>query len=148
MKKVGKTTRPFRHDLYQIPYDYTVEVTNRFKGLDLIDRAPEELWTEVCDIVQEAGVKTICKKKKCKKAKWLSEETLQIVVNRRGVKGKGENAEFQRIARRDKKALLSDQCKEIEGNNRMGKKRIFSFEKISLLENFLFKKIRDTKGTF
>ena len=73
LKKVGKTTRPFRYDLNQIPYDYTVEVTNRFKGLDLINRVPEELWTEVCDIVQEAGIKTIPKEKKCKKAKWLSE---------------------------------------------------------------------------
>ena len=78
LKKVGKTTRPFRYDLNQIPYDYTVEVRNRFKGLDLIDRVPEELWTEVCDTVQEAGIKTIPKKKKCKKAKWLSEEALQI----------------------------------------------------------------------
>ena len=78
MKKVGKTTTTFRHDLNQIPYDYTVEVRNRFKGLDLIDRVPEELRTEVCDIVQEAVIKTIPKKKKCKKAKWLSEEALQI----------------------------------------------------------------------
>ena len=77
MKKVGETTRPFRYDLNQIPYDYTVEVTNRFKELDLIDRVPEELWMEVCDIVQEAVIKTIPKKKKCKKAKWLSEEVLQ-----------------------------------------------------------------------
>ena len=83
MKKVGKTTRPLRYDLYQIPYDYTVEVTNRLKGqTDLIDRAPEELWTEVPDIVQEAGIKTIPKEKKCKKAKWLSEESLQIAENR------------------------------------------------------------------
>ena len=110
MKKVGKTTRPFRSDLNQIPYDYTVEVRNRFKGLDLIDRVPDELWNEVHDIVQEAGVKTIPKKKKCKNAKWLSEEALQIAVKRREVKGKGEkerythlNTEFQRIARRDKK---------------------------------------------
>ena len=80
--KVGKTTRPFRYDLNQIPYNYTVEVTNRFKGLDLIDRASEELWTEVCDIVQEAGIKTIPKKKKCKKAKWLSEKALQIAEKR------------------------------------------------------------------
>ena len=77
MKKVGKTTRSFRYDLNQIPYDYTVEVTNRFKGLDLIGRMPEELWTEVPDIIQETGIKTILKKKKCKKAKWLSEEALQ-----------------------------------------------------------------------
>ena len=112
-------------------------VTNRFKRLYLIDRVPEELWMEVCDIVQKAGIKTIPKEKKCKRAKWLSEEALQIAVNRREVKGKGEkerythlNAEFQRIARRDKKAFLSDQCKEIEENNRMGKTRD------------LFKKIR------
>ena len=118
-----------------------MEVTNRLKGLDLIDRVPEELWTEVHDTVQEAGVKTIHKKRKCKKAKWLSEEALQIAVKRE-VKGKGEkersihlNAEFQRIARRDKKAFLSDQCKEME-NNRMGKIRD------------LFKKIRDAKVTF
>ena len=126
MKKVGETTRPFRYDLNQIPYDYTVEVTNRFKALDLIDRDPEELWTEVHDIVQEAGIKTIPKKKKRKKAKWLSEDTLQIAEKRRGAKDKGEkerythlNAEFQRITRRDKKAFLRDQCKEIEENNRM-----------------------------
>ena len=90
MKKVGKTTRPLRYDLNQIPYDYTVEVTNRFKGFDLIDRMPEELWTEVHDIVQEAVTKTITKKKKCKKAKWLSEEALQIVEKRREAKGKRE----------------------------------------------------------
>ena len=127
----------------KIPYDYTVEVRNRFKGLDLIDRVPEELWMEVHDIVQEVGIKTISKKKKCKKAKWLSEEALQIVVKRREMKGKGEkerythlNAEFQRIARRDKKAFLSTQCKEIEENNRIRKTRD------------LFKKIRDTKETF
>ena len=83
MKKVGKTTRPYRYDLNQIPYDYTEEVRNRFKGLDLIDRMPDELWTDVCDIVQETGVKTILKKKKCKKVKWLSEESLQIAVKRR-----------------------------------------------------------------
>ena len=111
MKKVGKTTRPFRYDLNQIPYDYTVDVRNRFKELDLIDRVPEELWTEICDFVQEAVIKTIPKKKKCKKAKWLSEEALQIAVKRSETKGKGEKeryAEFQRIARRDKKAFLSD----------------------------------------
>ena len=143
LKKVGKTTRPFRYDLNQIPYDYTVEVRNRFKGLDLIDRVPDELWMEVCDIVQEAGIKTIPMEKKCKKAKWLSEEALQIALKRGEVKSKGEkerythlNAEFQRIARRDKKAFLSYQCKEIEENNIMGKTRD------------LFKKIRDTKGTF
>ena len=130
MKKVGKTIKPFRHDLNQIPYDYTVEVRNRFKGLDLIDRVPDELWMEVCDTVQETGIKTILKKKKCKKAKWLSGEALQIAVKRREAKSKGEkesythlNAEFQRIARRDKKAFVNDQCKEIEENNRMGKTR-------------------------
>ena len=109
MKKVGKTTKPFRYDVNQIPYDYTVEVTNRFKRLDLIDRVLEEVWTEVCDIVQEAVVKTIPKKQKCKKTKWLSEEALQIAEKRREAEGKGEkernthlNAEFQRRARRDK----------------------------------------------
>ena len=118
MKKVGKITRSFRYDLSQIPYDYTVDVRNRFKGLDLIDRVPDELWTEVHDIVKETGIKTIPKKKKCKKAKWLSEEALQIAVKTREVKGKGGkerynylNAEFQRIARRDKKAFFNDQCK-------------------------------------
>ena len=133
MTKVGKTTRKFRYDLNQIPYDYTVEVRNRFKGLDLIDKVPEELWTEVHDTVQEAGIKIIPKKKKCRKAKWLSEEALQIAEKRRKVKGKGEkeiyadlNAEFQTIARRDKKAFLSDQCKEIKENNRMGKLDISS----------------------
>ena len=142
LKKVGKTTRPFRYDLNQIPYDYTVEERNRFKGLDLIDRVPDELWREVHDIIQETGIKTIFKKKKCKKAKWLSEEALQIAVKRREAKSKGEkerythlNADFQRLARRYKKAFLSDQCKEIEENNRMGKTRGF------------FKKITDTKGT-
>ena len=89
MKKGGKTTRPFRYDLNQIPYDYTVEVRKRFKGLDLIDRVPDELWMEVHDIVQETGIKTILKKKKCKKAKWLSEKALQIAVKRREAKGKG-----------------------------------------------------------
>ena len=130
LKKVGKTTRPFRYDLNQIPYDYTVEVRNRFKGLGLIDTVPDELWMEVRDTVQETGSKTIPKKKKCKEAKWLSEEALQIAVKRREAKSKGEkerythlNAEFQRIARRDKKAFLSDQCREIEENNRMGKTR-------------------------
>ena len=109
MKKEGKTTRPFRYDLNQIPYDYTVEVRSRFKGLDLIDRVPDELWTEVREIVQETGIKTIPKKKKCKKAKWLSEQALQIAEKRREVKSKGEKeryiylkAEFQRISRRDK----------------------------------------------
>ena len=120
-----------------------MEVTNRFKGLDLINRVPEELWAEVRDIIQEGGIKTIPKKKKYKKAKWLSEEALQKAEKRREVKDKGEkeryshlNAEFQRTAMRDKKAFLSGQCKEIEENNRMGK------------TSDLFKKIRDTKGTF
>ena len=106
MKKVGKTTRPFRYDLNQIPYDYIVEVRNRFKGLDLIHRVPDELWTEVCDIVQETGIKTIPMEKKCIKVKWLSKEALQIATKRREAKGKGEkerytylNAEFQRIAK-------------------------------------------------
>ena len=108
MKKVGKTTRPFRYDLNQIPYDYTVEVRNRFKGLDLIDGVPDELWMEACDLVQETGIKIIPMEKKCKKAKWLSEEALQIAVKRREEKSKGEkerykhlNTEFQRIARRE-----------------------------------------------
>ena len=120
-----------------------MEVRNRFNGLDIIDRVLEELWTEVQDIVQEAGIKTIPKKRKCKKSKWLSEEALQITMKRTEVKGKGEkerythlNAEFQRISRRDKKVFLSDQCKEIEENNRMGK------------TSSLFKKIRDIKGIF
>ena len=141
MKKAGKTARPFRYDLNQIPYDYPVEVRNRFRGLDLIDRVPDELWNEVRGIVQETGIKTIPVEKKCKKAKWLSGEALQIAVIRREAKSKGEkerykhlNAEFQRIARRDKKAFFSDQCKEIEEKNGMGKTRD------------LFKKIRDTKG--
>ena len=115
LKKVGKTTRPYSYDLNHIPYNYTVEVTNRFKGLDLIDRVPKELWIEFHDILQEAMTNTIPKKKKCKKAKWLSEEALQIAEKIREVKVKGErerytylNAEFQRIARRDKKAFLSD----------------------------------------
>ena len=116
LNKLGKTTRPFKYNLNQIHYNYIVEVTNRFKGLDLIDRVPEELWTEVCDTVREAVIKIIPKKKKCKKAKWLSEEALEIVEKRRDVKVKGEketythlNAEFQGIPRRDKKAFLSDQ---------------------------------------
>ena len=112
-KEVGKTTRQFRHELKQIPYNYTVELTNRFKGLDLINRVPEELWMEVRDSVQEAVVKIIPKKKKCKNTKWLSEEALQIALKRREVEGKGEkerytqlNAEFQRMTRREKKALV------------------------------------------
>ena len=120
-----------------------MEVRNRFKGLDLIDRVPDELWNEVRNIVWKTGIKTIPVEKKYKKAKWLSEEALQIAVKRREAKSKGEkerykhlNAEFQRIARRDNKAFLSDQCKEIEEKNRMGKTRD------------LVKKIRDIKGTF
>ena len=143
MKKEGKTTLPLRYGLNQIPYDYTVEVRERFKGLDLIDRVPDELWTEVLDIVQETVIKTTPKKNKCKKVKWLSEEPLEIAEKRREAKGKGEkgrythlNAEFQIIARRDKKDFLGDQCKEIEENNRMGKTRD------------LFKKIIDAKQTF
>ena len=123
--------------------DSTVEVRNRFKGLDLIDRESDELWMEVHDIAQETGIKTIPMEKKCKKAKWLSEEALQIAVKRREAKSKGEKeryhhlkAEFQRIARRDKKAFLSNQCKEIEESNRIGKTRD------------LLKKIKATKGTF
>ena len=142
LKKVGKTTRPFRYDKsnpLQLLYSGSDKQIQGVRS----DRVPEELWTEVRDIVQEAGIKTIPKKKKCRKAKWLSEEALQIAEKRREVKGKGEkerythfNAEFQRIARRDKKAFLSDQCKEIEENNKMEKTRD------------LFKKIRDTKGIF
>ena len=119
MKKVGKTTRSFRYDLSQVPYDYTVEVRNRFKGLDLTDRVCDEPWTEVCDIAQESVIKTIPKKKKSKKAKWYTEEALQIGKKRREAKDKGAkeryihlNTEFQKIARTDKKAFLSDQCKE------------------------------------
>ena len=130
MKKVGETAGPFRYNLNQVPYDYTVEVRNRFKGLNLIDRESDELWMEAHDILQKTGFKTIPMEKKCKKAKWFSEDALQIAVKRREAKSKGEkeryshlNAEFQRIARRDKKAFLSDQCKETEGNNRMGKTR-------------------------
>ena len=126
-----------------MPYDYTVEVRNKLKGLDLIDTVPDELWNEVRDIVQETGIKIFPMEKKYKKAKWLSGEALQIAVKRTKAKCKREmerykhlNAEFQRIARRDEKAFLRDQCKEIEEKNRMGKMRD------------LFKKIRDTKGTF
>ena len=97
LKKVGKTTRWFRYDLSQIPYDYSVEVTNRFKGLDLMNRVPEEVWMEVRDIVQEAGIKTIPKEKKYKKAKWLSEEALQIAVNKREAKGKGEKERYTHL---------------------------------------------------
>ena len=143
MNKVGKITRPFTYDLNQIAYDHAVELRNRFKGLDLIDIVPDVLCKELGDTVKETGSKTIPKKKKCKKAKLLSEEALQIAVKRREAKSKGEkeryshlNAEFQRIAKRDKKVFRSDQCKGIEENNRMGKTRD------------LFKKIKDTKGTF
>ena len=143
MKKGEKTTRPFRYDLNQIPYDYTVGVRNRFKGLDLIDRVPDELRLEVHDIVQETGSKTIPKKKRCKKTKRLSEEASHTAEKQREPKGKGEKgrythlkAEFQRTAKRDKKAFFSDQCQETEENNRMLKTRD------------LFKKIKDTKGTF
>ena len=97
MKKVGKTARPFRYDLNQIRYDYTVEVRNRFKGLDLIDRVPDELWNEVPDIVQETGIKTIPMEKKCKKAKWLSGEALQITVKRRQAKSKGEKQRYKHL---------------------------------------------------
>ena len=130
------------YDLNQIPYDYTVEVRNRFKGLDLIDRVPDELWTEFHDIVQETGIKNIPMEKKCKKSKMAVWGGLTNSCEKKRSKSKGEkercnhmNAEFQRIARRDKKAFLSEQCEEIEEKNRMGKIRD------------LFKKIRDTKGT-
>ena len=122
LNKVEKTTRPFRYDLNQIPYDYTVKVRNRFKGLDVIDKVHEELWVEVRDTVQETGSRTIPKKKKSK-AKSLSEEALHIAVKRREAKNKGEekrythlNPEFERIAMRDKKGFLSNQCKEMEEN--------------------------------
>ena len=143
LKKVWKTTRPFRYDLSQIPNDYTMEGRNRFKWLNLVDRVSNELWTEVFDIVQETGSETIPNKHKWNKAKWLHEEALQIAEKRREAKCKGEKerythliSEFQTTTRRDKKAFLSDQCKEIEENNRMGKTRD------------LFKKIRDIKGIF
>ena len=136
MKKVGKTARPFRYDINKIPYDYTVEVRNRLKGLDLIDRVPDELWMEVRDIVQETRIKTTTRKRNAKK----QNSCLRSLTNSCEKKGKSKgekerythlNAEFQRTARRDKKAFLSDQCKEIEENNRMEKTRD------------LFKKIRD-----
>ena len=140
-KKVGKITRPFKYDLNQIAYDYTVEVTHRFKGLYLTDRVPEELGIEVHDIVQEAGSKTIPKKKKCRQAKWLSEEVLQTAMKWREVKGKGEkerythlNAEFQRTVRTDKKAFLSDQYKEMEQTE---------WERLEISSRNL-----DTKGNF
>ena len=121
MKKVGETTRPLRYDLNQIPYNYTVEVRNRFKGLNLTDTVPDELWTEVHDLVQETRIKTIPKKKKCKKAKWLSEKALQIAVKRREAKSKGEKERykhlnayiaFQRIARRDRKPFSAINAKK------------------------------------
>ena len=142
LKKVGKTTRPFRYDLNQIPYDYTVEVRSRFKGLDLIECLMNYGW-RFMTLYRRQGSRPYPWKRNSKKAKWPSGEALQIAVKRREAKSKGErerykhlNAEFQRIARRDKKAFLSNQCKEIEENNRMGKTRA------------LFKKIRATKGTF
>ena len=140
MKKVGKATRLFRYDLNQITYDYTVDVRNRFKGLDLIDRCLMNYGQRFVTLYRRQGSRPSPWKRN---AKWLSEEALQIAVKRREGKSKEEkerykhlNAEFQRIARRDKKAFLSDQCKEIEKNNRMGKTRD------------LFKKIRDTRGNF
>ena len=142
MKNVGKTTRPFRYELNQIPYDYTVEVINRFKGLNLIDKVPDELWMEVCNIAQETGIKIIPKKKKYKKVKWQSEEALQIAIKKRSERQrrKGKIYLFEcrvpKNSKRDKKAFLSDQCKEIEENNRMGKTRD------------LFQKIRDTREHF
>ena len=140
---MGISIRQVSHDLNPVPHDYTVQLMNRFKQLDLVNRVPEDLWREVSNTILEAVNKTILKKKKCKKAKWLSEEALQITEERREAKSKGErerftqvNAEFQRIARRDKKAFFSEQCKEIEENNRKGKPRD------------LFKKIRNIKGRF
>ena len=144
MKNIGKTTRPFRYDLNQISYDYTVDMRNRFKGLDLIDRffLMNYGWRSMT-LYRTQVSRPSPWGKKCKKAKWLSEEALQIAVKRREAESKGEkerykhlNAEFQRRARRDKKVFLSNQCKDIEENNRMGKTRD------------LFRKIRDTKGTF
>ena len=124
MKKVGKTIRPFRYDLNQIPYDYIVEVGNTFKRLDLIDRVPDELWMEVHDIVQKTGIKTIPKKKKCKKAKWLSEEALQTAEKRREAKDKGEkqryarlNAEFQRLARLPQGSMQRNRGKQQNGRD-------------------------------
>ena len=142
LKKVEKTTRPFRYDLNQIPYGYTVEVRNRFKGLDLIE-CLMNYGRRFMTLYRRQESRPSPRKRNAKKAKWLSEEALQIAEKRREAKSKGEkeryihlNAEFQRTARRDKKAFLSDQCKEIEENNRMGETRD------------LFKKIRDIKGTF
>ena len=143
MNKERKTPRPLKYDPNQILYDYAVEVTNRFKGLDLIDRVPEELRIEVCNTVQEAGIKTIPRKRNAKRQNCCLMSSLKIVEKKREAKGKREkerythlNAEFQRIARRDKKAFFSNQCRELKENNRMGKTRD------------LFKNIRDTKGTF
>ena len=138
MKKVGKTTRPFRYDLNQIPYGYIVELMNRFKGQDLVDRVTKGPRTEVCNIVQEMVTKTTPKKKKCKKAKQLSEEALQIAEKRserqrRMGKIHPSECRVPENSKRDKKAFLNEQCKEIEENNRTGKTRV------------LFKKIRDTK---
>ena len=142
LKKVGKTTRPFRYDLNQIPYNYTVEVRNRFKGLDVTE-CLMNYGMRFITLYRKQGLRPSPWKKKYKKAKWLSGEALQIAVNRREMKNKGENerykhlnAEFQIIVRKDKKAFLSDQCKDTEENNRMGKTRD------------LFKKIRDNMGTF
>ena len=141
-KKVGKTGRAYRYDLNRIPCDYTVKVTNRFKGLDPLGGMPEELWIEVCNTVQEVVTKTIPKRKKCVVAKWLSEEAVHTAEERRQAESKGErerytqlNAEFQRITRRNQ-AFLNEYCKEVEENNRMGKTRD------------LIKKTGDSKGTF
>ena len=149
MKKVGKTARPFRYDLNQIPYDYIVKVRNRFKDLDLIHRVPDELWNEVRDIVQETGIKTIPMEKKCKKAKWGG---LTNSCERREEKSKEEkerykhlNAEFQRITRRDKKAFSSNQCKEIEEKNRMGKTKDL-FKKIKRYQGNISRKDGLNKG--
>ena len=140
---MGKTTRPARYDQNQIPYEYAVEVMNRFKGFELVNSVPEELWTEVCNIVQEVVNKTIPKKKKNKKAKGLSEETSQIAEEGREVKSKGErgryiqlNTKFQRVEQRDKKAFINEQCIKPEEKNRRGKTR------------GLFRKIGNIKGTF
>ena len=147
LTKVGKTTRPFRYDLNRIPYNYTVKVTNRFKGLDMIGRVPEELWMQVHNTVQVAVMKNISKKKKCKKAKWLSEEALQIAEKRREEKGEREkeryihlNAEFQRKTRREKNAFLCDQCKEIEENNRMEKTRDVFKKIIAILREYFMQR--------
>ena len=143
LKTVRKTTRPCRYDLSQIPYDYTMEVTYRFKGLNLVDQVPEELWIKVRNIVQEAVTKTIPKKNKCKKENWFSEEALQTAEERREEKDEGErerytqlNAKFQRKAKMDKKDFLNEQYKATEENNRIGK------------TSDLFKKSGDIKGYF